>query len=114
MTQGVVNVLKSIQIDKKYSNKLNWFYLSINPCLTISFINKHINKFNWEYLSINPCLNIDFINKKDTFKRIANRYEEYYKKKQEALDNAVANADDTKLNDSIKQRYRTDFKKDRK
>lgn len=53
------------------------------------------------------------INKKDTFKRIANKYESYYKRKQEAIDNTVINTDDTKLNESIRDRYRHDVKKDR-
>ena len=51
--------------------------------------------------------------KKETFKRIAKKYEEYYKKKQEAIDITVANADDSKLNESIRNRYRHDFKEDR-
>ena len=53
------------------------------------------------------------VNKKETFKRIAKKYDEYYKRKQQAIDNTVANADDAKLNDSIRDRYRHDFKKDR-
>ena len=53
------------------------------------------------------------VNKKDTFKRIAKKYEEHYRKKQEAIDNTVANATDAKLNDSIRNRYRHDFKEDR-
>lgn len=53
------------------------------------------------------------INKKGTFRRIAKKYEEHYRKKQEAIDNTVANATDAKLNDSIRNRYRHDFKEDR-
>jgi hypothetical protein len=53
------------------------------------------------------------VNQKDTFKRIAKKYEEYYKKKQQAIDTTVANADDTKLNESIRDRYRHNFKEDR-
>ena len=45
------------------------------------------------------------INKKDTFKRIAKSYNEYYRKKQEVIDNTVANATDIDLNTSIKNRY---------
>ena len=52
------------------------------------------------------------VNKKETFRRVAKKYEEYYKKKQQAIDNAVATADDAKLNESIRDRYRHDFKKD--
>ena len=54
------------------------------------------------------------VNKKETFKRVAKKYEEYYRKKQEAIDNTVVNTNDAKLNDSVKQRYRHDFKKDTK
>ena len=53
------------------------------------------------------------INKKGTFRRIAKKYEEHYRKKQESIDNTVANATDAKLNDSIRNRYRHDFKEDR-
>ena len=52
------------------------------------------------------------VNKKETFRRIAKKYEEYYRKKQEAVDNAVAGTNDAKLNERIKQRYRLDFKQD--
>jgi len=45
------------------------------------------------------------INKKDTFKRIANVYSEYYRKKQEVIDTTVTSATDIDLNTSIKNRY---------
>jgi len=54
------------------------------------------------------------VNKKETFRRVAKKYDEYYKKRQQAIDNAVATADDAQLNESIRDRYRSDFKKDRK
>ncbi len=50
------------------------------------------------------------VNKKETFKRIAKKYEEYYKNKSTDV---VADVDDTKLNDSVRNRYRHDIKKDR-
>ena len=65
-------------------------------------------------IEIENTLKEHAINKKDTIKRIAKRYENYFRKKQEAIDNTVVNTNDTKLNDSIKHRYRHDFKKDRK
>ena len=65
-------------------------------------------------IEIENTLKEHAINKKDTIKRVAKRYEEYFRKKQDAITNTVVNADDTKLNDSIKHRYRSDFKKDRK
>lgn len=48
------------------------------------------------------------VNKKETFKRIAKKYDEYYKNKHGAVD-----INDEQLNDSVKQRYQSDFKADR-
>jgi len=50
------------------------------------------------------------INKKETFKRIAAKYKEYYEKKHEI----TVGITDDRLNDSVKQRYRSNIKKDRK
>lgn len=51
------------------------------------------------------------LDKEKTFKRINDKYAEYYKKKQETN---VASITDAQLNDSVTQRYRHDFGKDRK
>ena len=51
------------------------------------------------------------VNKVETHKRIALKYENYYKKK--LASTSVDSVDESKLNDSIKERYRQDFKKDR-
>ena len=64
-------------------------------------------------IEIENTLKEHAINKKDTIKRIAKRYEEYFRKKQDAVNSTVVNADDTKLNDSIRSRYKHDFKEDR-
>ena len=64
-------------------------------------------------IEIENTLKDHAINQKETFKRLAEKYEIYYKKKQQAIDNTVADADDTKLNESIRNRYRHDFGKDR-
>lgn len=67
---------------------------------------------------VNPASQIEnilkelAINKKETHKRIADKYEKYYKKKQDASD-AVAAANDASLNESVKSRYRLNTKKDR-
>ena len=96
---------KAIQLLEGLVEQLHYFY------------NGHESKFKIEVLrdavEIENVLKDLAVNKKETFKRVAKKYEEYYRKKQEAIDNAVVNTNDTKLNDSIKQRYRHDFKKDR-
>jgi len=71
---------------------------------------KHVLK---DAVEIENTLKDLAVNKKGTFKRVAKKYENYYRKKQEAIDNTVANATDAKLNDSIRNRYRHDFKEDR-
>ena len=81
------------------------------------FYNGNEDKFRKDVLKsateIEDILKELAVNKKETFKRISKRYEAYYRKKQEAIDNTVVNADDTKLNDSIKTRYKQNIKKDR-
>lgn len=47
------------------------------------------------------------INKKETFKRIAKKYKEYYETKS---DNVINNVDDSKLNERIRDKYKHDFK----
>ena len=71
---------------------------------------KHVLK---DAVEIENVLKDLAINKEETFKRIKKRYEVYYRKKQETIDNTVASTNDTKLNDSIRARYKHDFKKDR-
>lgn len=51
------------------------------------------------------------VNKKETFKRIARKYSEFYKKKRETMD--ITDVDDTKLNDSLTKRYKQNTEKDR-
>ena len=81
------------------------------------FYNGHEDNFKKNVLKdaakIENTLKELAVNKTETFTRISKRYEEYYKKKQAALDDAMSNVTDTKLNDSVKQKYRQDFKKDR-
>lgn len=48
------------------------------------------------------------VNKKETFRRISKKYEEYYKNKSDP----IVDVDDTKLNESIRQRYKDNVKKD--
>lgn len=45
------------------------------------------------------------INKKETFKRISRKYEDYYKRKQAAMDTVVSNVSHEDLNESLKKRY---------
>ena len=107
-----------VQLDKKLPKKANKAIGLLEGLIEQLhyFYNGNEEKFRRGVLrsatEIENTLKDLAVNKKDTFKRINKKYEEYYRKKQEAIDNTVANATDTKLNDSIKQRYRHDFKKD--
>lgn len=49
------------------------------------------------------------VNKKETFKRIAGKYKRYYENKN---DSVIDSVNDSKLNESIKQRYKSDIKRD--
>lgn len=46
------------------------------------------------------------VNKKTTFKQIAERYEKIYKQKQKKVIDIITDLDDTKLNQSVSERYR--------
>ena len=48
---------------KKYEDKLDWGYLSMNPALTPALIEKYKDKLHWEYLSMNHSLTPAFIEK---------------------------------------------------
>ena len=88
---------KAIELLEGLVNQLHYFY-------------GENRKFKTDVLKdaieIENTLKDHAINQKDTFKRIAKKYDEYYKKKQEAIDNTVSSADDAKLNDSIRTRYK--------
>ena len=49
------------------------------------------------------------INKKETFKRIAKKYENYYKRKKESI---IDDVDDSILLDVVKKKYKEDIKRD--
>lgn len=101
MTKVPKRADKAIQQLEKLADQLHYFY-------------KGHPKFKKEVLKpakeIENILSELAINKKETFKRIAKRYKDFYEKKQEALDSAVTN---TNLNDSIRTKYRNYTEKDR-
>ncbi len=47
----------------KHESKLDWYYISENPNLTIDMINANLDKtLKWDWISGNPNLTMDFIN----------------------------------------------------
>jgi len=93
---------KAIQLLEGLVEQLHWFYGNNDKKFK-----EHVLK---DATQVEDILKELAINKKETFKRIARKYSELYKKKQEAMD--IANIDDTQLNDSIRNRYRPDTNKD--
>lgn len=92
---------KSIRLLEGLVEQLHFFY-GDNP----EKFKKHVLK---DAIEIENNLKDLAINKKETFKRISKRYEEYYRKRADIID--TANVD---IDDSIRKRYRSDIKKDRK
>lgn len=95
---------RAIDLLEGLIEQLHYFYNGND----LSF-KKHVLK---DALEIEDILKDISITKKETFKRVAKKYEDYYKKKQEAIENTVINVTDTKLNNSLRERYRHDFKDD--
>ncbi len=48
----------------KYSDKIDWFWISSNPNITMEFIEKyHDKEWNWNWISSNPNITMDIIEK---------------------------------------------------
>jgi hypothetical protein len=97
MTKIPMRADKAISLLDGLVEQLHYFYGNND-----SKFRKHVLK---DAIDIENLLKDLSINKKDTFKRIAKRYESYYRKKQEA----VVNTTDSALNDSIRNRYKKEI-----
>ena len=88
---------KAIGLLEDLVNQLHYFYGNND-----TKFRKHVLPHAVEIENILKDLSI---NKKETFKRIARSYENYYRNKQDAVNVAIDNADEKSLNDSLRTIY---------